>query len=297
MNDFYRIKSEHFTTIANEFLKDKDLSNKAKGVLAMILALPDNWDFSIKGMVSIIKDGEASLRSAINEMKDKRYCVVKPVRINGKIARWKYYFSGEIITDAMEESLLCDFQHVENQQVENQAQYNNINNDNNKEIEKEDNNKSLSSKKKRFVKPTIEEIQAYINEKKYHFSAEAFYHHYESIDWKVGKNKMTKWKSACATWELMRKSNKEENKEETAEELPEGTTREQWTQIVMFLCSNVGRIASRITPNMLAKMKELAGGNSKYVMDILKQINEMAEYDNIDDIMAEFERIIREDKQ
>lgn len=290
---FVRVKSENFVTIANSFLKDKNLSNKAKGVLAMILALPDNWDFTIKGMISVTKDGEASLRSAINEMKENGYCAMKPIRIKNKIARWRYLFSGEKIT----EKLLCDFLEVENLKVENQAQYNNINNDNNKEIEKEDNNKSLSSKKKRFVKPTIEEIQAYINEKKYHFSAEAFYHHYESIDWKVGKNKMTKWKSACATWELMRKSNKEENKEETAEELPEGTTREQWTQIVMFLCSNVGRIASRITPNMLAKMKELAGGNSKYVMDILKQINEMAEYDNIDDIMAEFERIIREDKQ
>ena len=45
MNDFERVKSDSFVTIANSFLKDKNLSNKAKGVLAMILALPDNWDF------------------------------------------------------------------------------------------------------------------------------------------------------------------------------------------------------------------------------------------------------------
>ena len=70
MSDFERVKSDVFVTIANSFLKDKNLSNKAKGVLAMILSLPDSWDFSIKGMVKITKDGEASLRAAINEMKE-----------------------------------------------------------------------------------------------------------------------------------------------------------------------------------------------------------------------------------
>lgn len=124
MNDFQRVKSDSFVTISNTFLKDKNLSNKAKGVLAMILALPDNWDFSIKGMVAITKDGEASLRSAINEMKENGYCAMKPVRINNKIARWKYLFSGDKLT----ESLLCDFLQVENLNVENRAQYN-INNE------------------------------------------------------------------------------------------------------------------------------------------------------------------------
>lgn len=124
MNEFFIIKSKEFATIPNAFLKDKNLSNKAKGVLAMILALPDDWDFSIKGMVAITKDGEASLRAAINEMKELGYCFMQPVRIAGKIARWKYYFSGEKIT----EKLLCDFLKVEKLKVENQAQYNNINN-------------------------------------------------------------------------------------------------------------------------------------------------------------------------
>lgn len=143
MNDFFRIKSDKQITIANEFLRDKNLSNKAKGVLAMILALPDSWDFSIKGMVAVTKDGEASLRSAINELKDSGYCIMQPVRIAGKIARWKYYFSGERLTD----ELLCDFLKVENLKVENRAQYNNILNDNNKENKKRDNNKLSSLKK------------------------------------------------------------------------------------------------------------------------------------------------------
>lgn len=77
---------------------------------------------------------------------------------------------------------------------------NNINNniDNIKDNkEKED----KSSQKKKFKKPTIEEIQAYVSEKGYHIDAESFFSFYESKGWKVGKTPMTSWKSACVTWE------------------------------------------------------------------------------------------------
>jgi hypothetical protein len=85
-------------------------------------------------MVKITKDGEASLRAAINEMKENGYCAMKQVRVDNKIARWKYLFSGEKLT----ESLLCDFLQVENLNEKNRAQYN-INKENKKE-----NNNSLT---------------------------------------------------------------------------------------------------------------------------------------------------------
>ena len=66
-------------------------------------------------------------------------------------------------------------------------------------------------KSERFVKPTIEEIQAHILEKGYTFDAEAFYAFYESNGWKVGKNPMKNWKMACTTWEKNRKSNYNNN--------------------------------------------------------------------------------------
>lgn len=52
-----------------------------------------------------------------------------------------------------------------------------------------------------FVKPTIEEIRAYIAEKGYHFSAEQFFAFYESKGWKVGSQPMKDWKMVCVTWE------------------------------------------------------------------------------------------------
>ncbi len=65
-----------------------------------------------------------------------------------------------------------------------------------------------SKKEKRFVKPTIQEIQAHILEKGYTFDAEAFYAFYESNGWKVGRNPMKNWKMACTTWA---KNNRNDN--------------------------------------------------------------------------------------
>ena len=62
---------------------------------------------------------------------------------------------------------------------------------------------------KKFQKPTIEEIQNYLDEKNItSFTAEKFYNFYESKDWMIGKNKMKNWKACCNTW----KGNYEEKK-------------------------------------------------------------------------------------
>jgi len=73
--------------------------------------------------------------------------------------------------------------------------------------EKNDTNVSVKKENKRFIKPTIEEIQAYIFEKGYAFDAEAFYAYYESNGWRVGRNPMKNWKMACTTWAKNRNNN------------------------------------------------------------------------------------------
>lgn len=69
-----------------------------------------------------------------------------------------------------------------------------------KDIEKERTDTKVSARKK-FVPPTVDEVNKHIEEKGYHFDAEAFIAFYESNGWMVGKNKMKSWKAACVTWE------------------------------------------------------------------------------------------------
>lgn len=295
MNDLFRIKSDKYVTIANAFLKDKELSNKAKGVLAMILALPDDWDFSIAGMVAITKDGETSFRAAINELKEHNYCIMQPVKIAGKYARWKYYFSGDVITEEqLNDFLLVEKPLVENPKVENQGQYNNILNENNKENKKGDNNKSLSHKKgeekpSRFVKPTVEQIAAYIKEKGLHFDAEHFFDYYESKGWMIGKNHMKDWKAACRTWEAKRKQDKEEKEESPAVDEAE---MEQWGKTKNWLYFNAPRIAGHISYEDFKEMKRVAKNKPDVVADIIKAIDQSYYNGNI---LSEFCSLAREE--
>ena len=80
MNKVTRKKTSKYTTISNVFLRDKNLSLKAKGFLTIIMALPDDWDFSIKGICSVLKEGKTAIYGVIQELKENRYCKTTPNR-------------------------------------------------------------------------------------------------------------------------------------------------------------------------------------------------------------------------
>ena len=50
-------RSEGYTVMGNFHFKDHSLSLKAMGLLSLLISLPGNWDFSMKGIASICKDG------------------------------------------------------------------------------------------------------------------------------------------------------------------------------------------------------------------------------------------------
>jgi len=54
---------------------------------------------------------------------------------------------------------------------------------------------------KKFVKPSVDEINTYCRERKNSINAQQFFDHYESNGWKVGKNPMKNWQAAVRTWE------------------------------------------------------------------------------------------------
>lgn len=84
--------------------------------------------------------------------------------------------------------------------------------------------KSNTSKQKRFKKPTVQEVQAYISEKEYSVNAQKFWDYYESKGWKVGKSSMKDWKAAVRTWQQNNKqwSNQQTYQTETRGVIDDG---------------------------------------------------------------------------
>ena len=109
-------KTKNYTIMGNYHLNDRDLSLKAKGLMSVMLSLPDDWDYSINGLVAICKENETSIKSALNELKDYGYLVVAKKLPNETITgRIEYEY---ILHEQKQE---VEKQEVEKQEVEKQG--------------------------------------------------------------------------------------------------------------------------------------------------------------------------------
>ena len=66
-------KRTGYTVMSNYHLRDKNLSCKACGLLSKMLSLPDEWDYTIRGLAAICKDGENAIRTALLELEQYGY--------------------------------------------------------------------------------------------------------------------------------------------------------------------------------------------------------------------------------
>lgn len=73
-------KTKDYTVMANHHLRNTELSLKAKGLLSLMLSLPDNWDYTTKGLSCICKDGIDSINATIKELETSGYLIRRRIR-------------------------------------------------------------------------------------------------------------------------------------------------------------------------------------------------------------------------
>ena len=66
-------RNANYTTMSNFHLQDKNLSLKAKGLISFCLSLPDDWDYSVAGLVKFCKEGRDCVMSTLAEMETMGY--------------------------------------------------------------------------------------------------------------------------------------------------------------------------------------------------------------------------------
>lgn len=76
--------------MSNYHLRDKNLSYKAKGLLSFMLSLPEDWDYSINGLVSISKESRDGIRSILKELQEHHYVEIEKVRGNKGYFEYNY---------------------------------------------------------------------------------------------------------------------------------------------------------------------------------------------------------------
>ena len=84
-------KSRDFTVMSNFHLKDKSLTLKAKGLLSMILSLPEEWNYTTRGLATICKEGVDSISATLRELESAGYILRRRMRdAKGKITDTEY---------------------------------------------------------------------------------------------------------------------------------------------------------------------------------------------------------------
>lgn len=156
-------KTKGYTVMSNYHLRDKNLSLKAKGLLSLILSLPDDWNYSINGFVAICKESNTAVVSALNELKSLGYMKIDKVRKENGTFEYIYNIYEKPITESPNiEKPTVEKPYLENPCMDNVAQLN-TKELNTKELNTDKQNTNKINTKKRTVveKEKIKKEKAY----------------------------------------------------------------------------------------------------------------------------------------
>ena len=122
MSVFRVSKTKNYTVMANHHLNDKSLSLKSKGLLSVMLSLPDDWDYTINGLCAICLENESAVKSALKELGEHGYLRVDKI-MPGKSKTGRIEYEYNIFEQPSGKQGVENLP-VENQPVENPGQLN-----------------------------------------------------------------------------------------------------------------------------------------------------------------------------
>lgn len=146
-------KTKDYTIMSNAHFREKEMTLKAKGLLSLMLSLPDEWNYSIAGLCAICVEKESAIKSTLNELKKFGYLTVEKFMPNETESGRIEYVYNIFEFPQNREKQPTEKQGVENQGVENPLQYNTNNKNTNNKI----NNIKESKKEREEIEHPIEE--------------------------------------------------------------------------------------------------------------------------------------------
>lgn len=118
-------KSREFVVMNNRFLRNKEMSLKAKGLLALCLSLPEDWNYSLNGLVAICKESHTSIRSTLKELEQFNHLRREKTKDSKGQFVYEYIIYEipyESISEPHTENLYMDNLYTDNLHIENNIQ-------------------------------------------------------------------------------------------------------------------------------------------------------------------------------
>lgn len=193
-----------YTVIPNSLLRDQNLRAKDVGILAFLLSLPDDWEFSVSGLaVARPRDGKTAITSSLIRLEELGYLERSRERgdrgtVRGAI--WTVY-------DVPHNQPLTENPNGDNANNKNGKRESNIHSYN-VESYKSCAGRPAEITGGRIPRPSIQEIAEYCAYRNNGIDAESFFDFYEANGWVQGKGKPIRdWRAAVRTWERRNKQN------------------------------------------------------------------------------------------
>ena len=198
-----KVKQENYITVQGWMVTDLHLKNNELLVYAIIYGFSQAENQVFNGSLQYLADWTSSSKqtviTSLKSLAKKGYIVKREKNVNG--VKFCEYYSNNL------NGVVKIFEQEWSNNL-NEGSQNIL--PNNKDIYTTD----KTNYSNRFKKPTLEEVQAYCQERNNGVNAQKWYDHYEAVGWKVGKNPMKDWKASVRTWERTEKngSHKQSNK-------------------------------------------------------------------------------------
>ena len=100
MSKLINIVRDTYSVIPNDVFKDRSLDYRCRGILCTIISLPNGWDFSVKGLATLVQsendekessgEGVSAIRSAVQRLEKLGYLTRVPTKEKGKFAGYDY---------------------------------------------------------------------------------------------------------------------------------------------------------------------------------------------------------------
>lgn len=209
------LKNENYTTIHGWMINELNLKGNELIIYAVIYGFSQIENQTFHSTLQYLADWtNSSKQSVINCLKsliDKG--LIKKIEREYNGMKYNEYYSTKFNTS--QQSLMGGQQSLI--PIQESLPNNNIYINSNIKDNKENYTNNSIVKEKRFVKPTLEDVIAYCEEKRNGVDPEKWYNYYESNGWKVGKNSMKKWKACVNTWARQNFGNNNATSNETTD--------------------------------------------------------------------------------
>lgn len=197
-------KTKNYTVMSNHHLRDKGLSLKAKGLLSQMLSLPDDWDYSVEGLVAINKESKTAIQGALKELENGFY--LKRTRVHDSMGRIDYvydiYETPQTVEPRTENPVTVNPCAGNVPQLSTDELSTDEQNTDKQSAENANAPKKKSKRETESIPPSLEEVRDYCEERHNGIDPQYFIDYYEARGWKYSKGLPVKsWKACIRTWE------------------------------------------------------------------------------------------------